>query len=97
MLYIIYAESANYCGYGQHFVVAADSEAQAEELALDACEDYFREQDEAQLEEDDWYDLDGMVFADIKSVEEFGPGHESWKFYQDPSQAEFYIKVNFNE
>jgi hypothetical protein len=93
MLYIIYAESANYCGYGQHFVVEADSETQAEELALDATEDYFREQDESQLEEED-HDLEGMTFATIISVEPFGPEHKSWEFYQDPSQAEFYIKVN---
>jgi hypothetical protein len=96
MLYIIYCESANYCGYGQHFVVAADSEAQAEELALDACEDYFREQDESQLEEEG-YDLDGMMYSSIMTTEPFDAAHDSWKYYQDPGQTEFYIKVNFNE
>jgi hypothetical protein len=94
MLYIIYAESANYCGYGQHFVVEADSETQAEELALDATEDYFREQDESQLEEEE-HDLDGMMYSSIMTTEPFDPAHDSWKYYQDPSQAEFYIRVNF--
>jgi hypothetical protein len=94
MLYIIYCESANYCGYGQHFVVEADNETQAEELALDATEDYFREQDESQLEEEG-FDLDGMMYSSIMTTEPFDPAHDSWKYYQDPSQAEFYIKVNF--
>jgi hypothetical protein len=94
MLYIIYAESASYCGYGQHFVVAAENESQAEELALDATEDYFREQDEAQLEEEG-YDLDGIMYSNIMTVEPFDEAHDSWKYYKDPSQAEFYIKVNF--
>ena len=94
MLYIIYAESANYCGYGQHFVVEADNVFQAEELAEQACDDYFREQDEEQLEEEG-YDLDGMTYSNIMTTELFNAEHDSWKYYQDPSQAEFYIKVNF--
>jgi len=92
MLYIIYAESANYAGYGQHFVVEADDETQAEELALDAIEDYFREQDESQLEEE--HDLDGMMYSNIMITEPFDAAHDFWKYYQDPSQAEFYIRVN---
>lgn len=94
MLYIIYAESANYCGYGQHFVVEADNEAQAEELAYGEIEDYFREQDESQLEEEG-YGLDGIVFGNIETTEPFDEAHDSWKYYKDPSQTEFYIKVNF--
>lgn len=93
MLYIVYAESANYAGYGQHFVVEADNESEAEELVLDATEDYFREQDESQLEEEG-HDMDGMMFATVQTVEEFNPEHDSWKYYKDPSQTEFYIKVN---
>lgn len=93
MLYIIYAESANYCGYGQHFVVEAQDEEAARELTLEAAEDYFREQDEAQLEEEG-FDLDGMMYSNIETVEPFDAEHDSWKYYQDPGQAEFYIKVN---
>jgi hypothetical protein len=94
MLYIIYAESANYAGYGQYFVVEADDEVEAEDRVLDACEDYFREQDESQLEEEE-HDLDGMMYSSIQTIEPFDAAHDSWKYYQDPSQAEFYIKVNF--
>lgn len=94
MLYIVYCESANYAGYGQHFVVEAENEADAEELALDVCEDYFREQDESQLEEEE-HDLDGMMYSSITTTEPFDEAHDSWKYYKDPSQAEFYIRVNF--
>ena len=93
MLYIVYADSANYCGYGQHFVVEAADKEIARELTLDAAEEYFREQDEEQLEEDG-YDLDEMVYSTIETVQEFNTEHDSWKYYQDPGQAEFYIKVN---
>lgn len=93
MLYIVYADSANYCGYGQHFVVEASSEDEASELVVESAEDYFREQDEGQLD-DEGHDLDGMVFANIVSVEELNEDHECWSFYNDPSQSEFYIRVN---
>jgi hypothetical protein len=92
MLYIVYCESANYAGYGQHFVVEANYVAHAEELVLDVAEEYFREQDEAQLEEEG-HDLDGMMYASIMTCEEFNEAHDSWKYYTDPSQAEFYIVV----
>jgi len=94
MLYIVYAESANYCGYGQHFVVEADDEVEAEDSVAEASEEYFCEQDRDQLEEED-HDLEGMTFATTISVEPFDASHDSWKYYQDPSQAEFYIRVNF--
>ena len=69
MLYLIYAESANYCGYGQHFVVEALHKVGAEDLAVDAIDEYFYEQDEEQLLEER-YDLDGMVYHNIISIEE---------------------------
>ena len=94
MLYIIYAESANYCGYGQHFVVEAINEDDASAVAEQQIEEYFFDQDWDQLEEDYGPDFEGP-HGSVVSVEEFGPDHESWKFYQDPTQAEFYIKVNF--
>ena len=90
MLFIVYAESANYCGYGQHFVVEAETEAHAEDLAEEYIEEYFREQDEAQLEEEG-HDIDGMMFGNIQTTEPFDEVHDSWKY----SQEQFYIKVNF--
>ena len=93
MLYLVYCESANYGGYGQHFVVIADNEALAEQLAEQAAEDYFYEQDCEQLEQEG-HDFEGMSFAVVVSVELFDDTHRSWKFYQDPSQREFYTEVN---
>ena len=92
MLYLIYAESANYAGYGQHFVVEAADEDEARSAAEDAINEYFYEQDGEQLEEED-VDCEGF-YGSICSCEEFGPGHKTWEFYLDPSQDEFYTKVN---
>jgi hypothetical protein len=94
MLYIVYAKSANYAGYGQHFVVAAENYTQAEDLAQDYIEEFYREQDEYQLVEEG-HDLDGMVFGSIETTEPFNQGHDLYKYYKDPSQEQFYIKVNF--
>lgn len=91
MLWLIYCESANYCGYGQHFVVEADSEEEAREKVFDSAEEYFYEQDGEQLEEDGvLYDC----YSTIESVEPFDQSHRDWKYYKDPSQSEFYIEVD---
>lgn len=92
MLYLIYCESYHYCGYGQNFVVKADSEEMAEELVADAANEYFYEQDREQLEED--LLCDAADYFSIISVEPFDENHEDWKFYKDPGQHEFYIEVN---
>jgi hypothetical protein len=91
MLYLIYAESANYCGYGMHFVVNAEDQSEAEMLAENDINDYFYEQDDEDCQEDGIFD---GPYGSIIRIEEFGPEHDSWKFYQDPSQSEFYWKVN---
>jgi hypothetical protein len=93
MLYLIYAESANYCGYGMHFVVEADDEDHAIGRTEGPVEEYFYEQDQSQIEEEHGEDFEGP-YGNIIRIEEFGPEHDTWKFYQDPSQAEFYIEVN---
>lgn len=94
MLYIAYVESANYAGYGQHFVIKAETITEAETLVEAPAEDYFLEEDRDQLEEEG-FDLDTITYANIRSIEEFNEQHEYWKFYLDPSQEEFYYKVNF--
>lgn len=93
MLWLIYAESAHYCGYGQHFVVEAETDETAEIHAEHAINDYFYEQDGDQLLEDD-IDCDGCFYT-ICSIEQFDETHESWDWYNDPDQSEFYIRVNF--
>ena len=95
-LYLVYAESANYCGYGQHFVVRAYSKEEAEQAADDSIQEYFYEQDVDHLQEEYGEDFEDIsFFGHPVRTEEFTPEHDSWKFYIDPSQAEFYIKVNF--
>lgn len=93
MLYLIYCESSHYCGYGQHFVVEANSEEMAVELVDCAASEYFYEQDSSQLEEDDLL-YDDSDYYTLISVEPFDENHESWKFYKDPGQREFYLEVN---
>ena len=95
MLYLVYCESANYCGYGQHFVVEAPDRYTAESLVEPMAEDYFYEQDGPQLEEEE-IDQEGMVYSSIMQVEEFGPEHADWKYYMQPDQAAFYTKVNLD-
>jgi hypothetical protein len=94
MLYIAYVESANYAGYGQHFVIKAETITEAETLLEAPAEDYFLEEDRDQLEEEG-VDLDTITYASIRSLEEFNELHECWQFYLTPGQAEFYYKVNF--
>lgn len=91
-LYIIYAESINYAGYGQHFVVKGYGIRDAEAAAEQAIDEYFYEQDSDQLEEDG---IEEGPYGTIISCEQFDETHESWEYYQDPSQDEFYTKVNF--
>jgi len=92
MLWIIYAESALYCGYGQHFVVEALNKSSAEFLADADMQEYFYEQDYDQAVEEGQKAEAGTY--SIMSCEPFGPDHESWEFYCDPGQSEFYTRVN---
>jgi len=93
MLWLIYAESAHYCGHGQHFVVKAGSAEIAEDFAEGCMNDYFYEQDGDQLIEDD-IDCDGCYYT-VCSTELFDETHEHWGWYNDPDQSEFYVRVNF--
>jgi len=100
MLYLIYAESAYYAGYGQHFVVKAESEDEARDLAENDVNDYFYEQDYDQLLEDGHLDEDDVLTGEapgrIVSCGLFDEEHECWAYYLQPDQAEFYIPVNFS-
>ncbi len=90
MLYIIYAESLNYCGYGQHFVVEAESSEEAEFKATGVIEEFFYDQDSEQLEEDG---NEEGPYSDIQSCEELTPVNEHWKWFSDPKQKVNYIEV----
>ena len=89
-LYLIYAESANYAGYGQHFVVEATDKASAIELAYNDMEDYFCEQDSGHIEEEG---IEPYTYSCVVSIEEFNKDHKDWVHYMNPTQTEFYTEV----
>lgn len=93
-LFILYCESAHYCGYGQHFVVEAPSEEEAEVLVESAADEYFCELYADEMDEDDLHE---DISYTVCSVEPFHEGHDDWQFYKDYSQSQFYTKVNVNE
>ena len=92
-LWVIYFESANYCGYGEHCVVKAETEDEAREVASGYAEDFYYEQDSDQYYED-YAEEDPEYWADIKTVELFDETHESWKYFKDPKQSSFYPLIN---
>jgi len=88
-LFLIYYECAHWCGAGNHVVVWAKDEEDAREQAEVHMEEDMRELYSGEYEdEDDIYDSESAV--NVITCEEFGPEHEDWKFYIDPSQAMFY-------
>lgn len=81
MLYLLYAESLHYCGYGEHYVIEANSETDAIIKASDFIEDYFREQDYDQfLEENGVEAADSETYSTVLNVEVFDEMHDSWQF-----------------
>jgi len=93
-LYLIYFESANYAGYGHHCVVKAWSEDEAEDLAQEYMEDTYYEEDS-----DQWYDENSESpcnWAEVRTIEEFGPEHDTWEYFMDEKQREhFYPCIGF--
>ena len=93
--FILYYESANYRGYGQHAIVLASDEAEAKELSEGVIEDYFREQDEEQYFEE--YGEDNPLWASLISCEELTKDHESRKFACIEDLAEFYEFIGITQ
>lgn len=70
-LYVVYFESANYAGYGEHCMVWAESEDDAtyNDSVMAFAEDFYREQDEEQFtEENEGWELDEVVWATVMSA-----------------------------
>jgi hypothetical protein len=88
-LFILYFESANYCGYGHHAVVRALDEQEAWDKAVPFMEEYFQEQDQDQYIEENGDD-EGVVWSNMISCEPLDKNHEDWKFVVKPDQASFY-------
>jgi hypothetical protein len=91
-LYVVYFESANYCGYGEHCLVWATDEDDARDKASDWADEFYREQDLYQYKE---Y-LNGVVWASIMNVfplaSEEGEGIRGYLL--DDEQKHFYQVIN---
>lgn len=92
-LYLIDYESAHWCGGSSNVVVWAENKNHASELAEVHMEEDMRELFSGEYaltedEEGDWYTEESAV--SVNSVEEFGPTHDEWQFFLDPSQSQFY-------
>jgi hypothetical protein len=101
-LYVVYFESANYCGYGEHCLVWATDEDDARDKASDWADEFYREQDLYQYkeeygndDEDEEY-LNGVVWASIMNVfplaSEEGEGIRGYLL--DDEQKHFYQVIN---
>ncbi len=95
-LFILYFESANYCGYGHHAVVRAQDEQEACDKAAPFMEEYFQEQDEDQYIEENG-DADDVIWANMVSCEPLDKNHESWQYVVKPDQASFYEFVDVTQ
>lgn len=92
-LFIIDYECAHWCGGPSNVVVWAEDADDAREVASYHMEEEMRElfsdeyRDECDEEDCEHSDESAVT---INSVEEFGPDHEEWQFFLDPSQSQFY-------
>ena len=97
-LYILYFESANYCGYGHHAIVRAVDEEEAQDKASSFMEEYFQEQDEDQYIEENG-DADDVIWANMVSCQLLDKNYEYWQYVIDSNQSSFYefIDVTLEE
>lgn len=86
-LYLIDYECAHWCGGPSNVVVWAEGEDDAREVASYHMEEEMRELFSDEYEDEEHDDESSVS---VISVEEFGPDHEEWKFFLDPSQSQFY-------
>jgi len=89
-LYIIEYESAHWCGGGSTVLVWAEDTEMALVFAEGHMDEAMRElfSDEYNDEEGGEYEQE-CAYA-VNTIEVFDEKHEQWKFFCDPSQAEFY-------
>lgn len=94
-LYVVYFESANYCGYGEHCLVWAVNEDDARDAASDYADNFYYEQDCAQYEEENDGDSDGVSWASIMEVYPLASDKaEDIRGYLLTAQKQFYPIVN---
>lgn len=94
--FVVYATSANYCGYGEYCRVWALDEEDAKHASSDYFEDLYYQQDEEQYIEENGEDYDCCGWSHIE--EAYALDSEEAKdvrgYLQDPNQAHFYPLVN---
>lgn len=97
-LYVVYFESANYCGYGEHCLVWAEDEVDAEDQATEYAENFYMEQDGDQVREDmdDSEDFEGPWASFTKEPYPLASDEAAdiRKYLEDPTQVDFYPIVN---
>lgn len=86
-LYLIDYECAHWCGGQSNVVVWAEDEDDAREVASYHMEEEMRELFSDEYEDEEHDDESSVS---VNSVEEFGPAHDEWRFFLDPSQSQFY-------
>lgn len=94
--FLIDYENAHWCGGQLYVVVNAKDEYQAQDKAEQHMEECQRElfADEYDMQEsDEGNDYSDESAVSINSIEEFDVTHEYWRFYKNPSQAEFYPEI----
>lgn len=96
-LFVVYFESANYCGYGEHCLVWATDEYDAREAASSYAENFYYEQDYDQWEEE----IEGCDDSDVSwaTITEVYPlasdaAEDVRRYLQDDTQKHFYPIVN---
>lgn len=90
---MVYFESANYAGYGEHCLVWASSEDEARSEASDYAEEFYYEQDEAKfLEEHECENTD--MWATIIYTAPLAKFPNVQEYIKHPIQSTFYPIVN---
>lgn len=92
--YVVYFESANYCGAGEYCIVQAETVEEATVLASAYAEEYYYEEDELQYVEDNGEsDLVGVTWSTIISVELLENSNVLDFVYME-DQKQFYPRIN---
>lgn len=92
MLFIIEYDCAHYCGASHYCLVDAINVGRALGKADGFMHTHMRELFSSEYDEDHDEDCDECAYHVIE-VKPFNEYHPCWEFYLDPSQAEFYPKV----
>lgn len=95
-LYVVYFQSANYCGYGEYCLVWATDPTDAQKEATAYAEDFYYEQDAAQYEEENEEENDGCWASFTKEPYPLASeeAEDIRGYLEDETQKQFYPIVN---